>query len=216
MTCGEKIKFFRKSKGLTQSELSQKVGVTYSTISKYEIDEISIPSETLKKIANVLEVSTDYLLGNTNISNAKQHIEELCKKNELTDEEYDIIFNDLINTKTINLNLLNSNNSKIKRIYTELMNIYSDYLLTDSTRNIDSIDSIFIDMLKSIDKNNIINKKISNVFPIPEGVVKVPVVGKIAAGIPILAYQNIIDYAFAPASQIKEGFEYFYLYVERR
>ena len=62
--------------------------------------------------------------------------------------------------------------------------------------------------------DSITNKEKSNVFPIPESVVKVPIVGKIAAGIPILAIENIIDYTFAPASQIKEGFEYFYLYVE--
>ena len=54
----------------------------------------------------------------------------------------------------------------------------------------------------------------SNVFPIPDTPVKVPVVGKISAGLPILATENIEGYAFAPSSQIKEGFTYFYLRIQ--
>ena len=54
----------------------------------------------------------------------------------------------------------------------------------------------------------------SNAFPIPDIPKKVPIVGKISAGLPILATQNIEGYEFAPSSQIKEGFEYFYLRVQ--
>lgn len=54
----------------------------------------------------------------------------------------------------------------------------------------------------------------SNNFPIPDIPMKIPIVGKIAAGLPILATQNIEGYEFAPSSQIKEGFEYFYLRVQ--
>lgn len=69
MTCGEKIREYRKKLGYTQSDLANKVGMKTGTISKYEKDEITIPSDTLCKIANVLDVSTDYLLGRTNVSN---------------------------------------------------------------------------------------------------------------------------------------------------
>lgn len=54
----------------------------------------------------------------------------------------------------------------------------------------------------------------SNVFPINDNPVKVPVVGRISAGLPILAQENIEGYEFAPSSMIKEGFEYFYLKVQ--
>lgn len=54
----------------------------------------------------------------------------------------------------------------------------------------------------------------SNVFPINDTPVKVPVVGRISAGLPILAQENIEGYEFAPSSMIKEGFEYFYLKVQ--
>lgn len=53
----------------------------------------------------------------------------------------------------------------------------------------------------------------SNAIPIPDMPVKVPIIGKISAGLPILAIENIEGYEFAPSSYIKEGFEYFYLRV---
>lgn len=69
MTCGEKIKYLRKQMRLTQTELAYKVGLQFGTISKYEKDSISIPAENLSKIADVLNTSTDYLLGRIDTPN---------------------------------------------------------------------------------------------------------------------------------------------------
>ena len=64
MTLGEKIKYSRVKKGISQKELGEKANVHQKNISKYETD-LTIPSATtLKEIADVLEVTTDYLLGN--------------------------------------------------------------------------------------------------------------------------------------------------------
>lgn len=54
----------------------------------------------------------------------------------------------------------------------------------------------------------------SNIFPISDMPIKVAVLGKISAGLPILAVENIEGYEFAPSSYIKEGYEYFYLKVQ--
>ena len=54
----------------------------------------------------------------------------------------------------------------------------------------------------------------SNVFPTTDVPQKIPVVGKISAGLPILATENIEGYDFAPSSQIKEGYTHFYLRVQ--
>ncbi len=43
--------------------------------------------------------------------------------------------------------------------------------------------------------------------------IKIPVVGQISAGLPILATQNIENYEFAPTNLIKNGYNYFYLRV---
>lgn len=54
----------------------------------------------------------------------------------------------------------------------------------------------------------------NNIFPIPDNVVSIPVVGKISAGMPLLAVENIVRYAYTPSSQIKEDYTYFYLTVQ--
>ena len=57
------------------------------------------------------------------------------------------------------------------------------------------------------------NENESNVFPIADSPISVPVLGRIAAGLPLLATENIEGYELAPSSMIKEGFDYFYLRV---
>lgn len=53
----------------------------------------------------------------------------------------------------------------------------------------------------------------NNVFPMPDNAVPIPVIGKISAGLPILANENIERYEFAPSSLINKNFNYFYLTV---
>lgn len=64
-----------------------------------------------------------------------------------------------------------------------------------------------VPMKKNVSKEN------SNVIPIPDTPMSIPVLGKISAGLPLLAVENIEGYDFAPCSDIKKGFEYFYLIV---
>jgi len=62
----EKIKKLRVSKNLSQTKLAEKLGVHYIHISRYERG-ISIPSvESLKNLSEVLGVSADYFLDDTN------------------------------------------------------------------------------------------------------------------------------------------------------
>ena len=58
-----KIKDARKEKGLKQYQLAEKVNVSFQTISGYETGYAKPQIEILIKIADVLETTTDYLLG---------------------------------------------------------------------------------------------------------------------------------------------------------
>ena len=63
MTTGEKIKARRLSLGLTAEELGKKVGVTKSTIGRYESGTIAkIPYLTFIKIIAALETSAEDLI----------------------------------------------------------------------------------------------------------------------------------------------------------
>ena len=62
---GERLKQLRKEKQLTQSELGEKINVTKVSISGYESGNRTPDTDTLQKLADFFEVSTDYLLGRT-------------------------------------------------------------------------------------------------------------------------------------------------------
>ena len=60
---GAKLKQLRLEEGLTQQQLADRIGVTKSVISYYELQERYPSPEVLTKLASVFHVSTDYLLG---------------------------------------------------------------------------------------------------------------------------------------------------------
>ena len=59
---GEQLAALRKAKGLTQSELGERLGVSFQAVSKWERGE-NLPDITLlPDLAKVLETTTDYIL----------------------------------------------------------------------------------------------------------------------------------------------------------
>ena len=72
MSIGKNIAYFRKSKGYTQEELGQKVGVTNQAVSKWE-SETSMPDiMLLPQIANALDVPLDDLFAESIIKTSAQ------------------------------------------------------------------------------------------------------------------------------------------------
>lgn len=60
---GLRLKELRTQAGLTQKQLAERIGVTKSVISFYELRERTPSPEVLVKLAAVFHVSSDYLLG---------------------------------------------------------------------------------------------------------------------------------------------------------
>ena len=64
MDVGQLIKDCRLAKGMTQSELAEKVGVKNSAIAKWENGRVSeIKRSNLKKLADALDISPTQLFG---------------------------------------------------------------------------------------------------------------------------------------------------------
>ena len=61
---GNVLRKLRNENRLTQTQLAQKLGVAFSTISMYERGEREPDFETTEAIADFFNVSFDYLLGN--------------------------------------------------------------------------------------------------------------------------------------------------------
>lgn len=62
MSIGDNIKKYRKQNKLTQKQLAEKLGKSYSVIQKYEIGIIEPPLDMLKQIAFAFGIPVSYLL----------------------------------------------------------------------------------------------------------------------------------------------------------
>ena len=83
-----RIKQLREKRGLIQEILAAELGITQQLISKYERDITLIKVDILKKIAIYFNVTTDYLLG---ISDVKRDLQGQMKMNETLDQYYDLV-----------------------------------------------------------------------------------------------------------------------------
>ena len=89
MSVGQIIKFYRKEKGFTQSDLAEIIGVSIQAVSKWETDAGMPDVSQIVPLAKALNVSTDTILGFSNdkelediIMEKDQELEELRKYKE--------------------------------------------------------------------------------------------------------------------------------------
>ena len=74
---GETIAYFRKQKGMTQSELAEKMNVTDKAVSKWERN-LSCPDiNKISKLADILDVSVEELLKTKKQDYSNSKIKEL-------------------------------------------------------------------------------------------------------------------------------------------
>jgi len=62
ISLGEKIMFLRRKKKMTQAQFAKRLGINQVNITCYENGRYQPSLQMIVKIADVLEVSTDYLL----------------------------------------------------------------------------------------------------------------------------------------------------------
>ncbi|GLC88226.1 helix-turn-helix domain-containing protein [Lysinibacillus piscis] len=72
MDIGKRIVSLRERRGWTQKELANRVNLNVSVMNRIESNDRPIKDSELLNLANVLEVSTDYLLGRSESSTLSQ------------------------------------------------------------------------------------------------------------------------------------------------
>lgn len=77
---GEKIKLYRENKKMTQGEVAEILGVKAATISKYEAGTLEPNIESLKKLAELFEVSVDELIKENIFDISKINILEVLRE----------------------------------------------------------------------------------------------------------------------------------------
>ena len=94
---GNQIAALRKGKGLTQTELGERLGISFQAVSKWERGETLPDTAILLDLAEVLETSVDYILtggsqvlhyrGKITVQEAKDGILSLKRMGELLGKE---------------------------------------------------------------------------------------------------------------------------------
>lgn len=73
-TLENRLKILRKENKYTQEDVAKKLGLTKSAYGYYEQGKTVPDAHTISKLANIFDVSTDYILGLTDEKNPKKEI----------------------------------------------------------------------------------------------------------------------------------------------
>lgn len=212
----KRLRELRKSKGLTQKEVGRCLNVTEAAVGMWEQARRLPDPEVLSRLAGILGVSIDYLLGNdpqpgpstpswwyrdtppTDVEKViSERLRSARKRKGLTQEEVARILGVTRSVIARYESGINDPPTENVSMLAEIYNVSVDYLLgrTDDPRPI-----------------NEVIRNIPGAYPVGK-MVRLPVLGVIRAGEPILAVENIIGWEEVPEEDIKDG-EYFFLKVK--
>lgn len=101
MEFSERLKDLRKQAGLTQVDVAEKLGISQPAYASWERGAKKPTQENLVKIAQILNVSVDYLVGNSDEENTNKELEDIellfrMNSKGLTDAEKAIFKKELI------------------------------------------------------------------------------------------------------------------------
>ena len=92
MTLGQHISQLRKRKKLSQNDLGKKAGTSGDIIGRYERDEVKPSIEVAAKIADILEVSLDFLIGKVAVEVDNQLLKRIIEVQLMDNEDQEHIF----------------------------------------------------------------------------------------------------------------------------
>ncbi len=76
---GKRIQELRKQSGLTQAQLASKIEISHTQLTRYESKNIQPPADVLQRMANIFDVSIDYIVS----GNKSDKVEQTLKDAEL-------------------------------------------------------------------------------------------------------------------------------------
>ena len=92
ITFGKRLGEVRKDKKLSQDDLAKKLELQGAVIGRYERDEVKPSIEVAARIAQVLGISLDYLVGNTDLMLDAEVIKKIQEIQKLPEKDRDHLF----------------------------------------------------------------------------------------------------------------------------
>lgn len=142
ISLGNRIKYLRNLNSITQEELGKKLNVGKTTIANYESGYSEPESEKISMLANIFNISTDYLLGKTIYKNSKEYESEvnlmLQKLKELPDNVRNRMLDIALDLSKENLseeefyNKVKYKFNDIPKEYIEVCLLFSKYLYDET------------------------------------------------------------------------------------
>lgn len=84
----DRLRELREQRHMIQAIVAAKVGISQQSLSKYETDISRIKVDILIKLAQYYNVTSDYILG---LSDMKRDLQGQMKVNKALDEYYDLV-----------------------------------------------------------------------------------------------------------------------------
>ena len=92
MSFGKRLTEVRKNKNLSQEDLAKHLGTKSPVVGRYERDEMKPSIDTANKLAEFLEVSLDYLIGNMDVLLDTNTLNRVLEVQQLPDDVKDKLF----------------------------------------------------------------------------------------------------------------------------
>ena len=126
---GKRLKELRKEHGYTIEQFADMVGISKSTLGYYENYKRMPDIEILARIANVLNVSADYLIGRTNTTDRKGKLKTVCDFTGLSDQAAEYLSELVENRDYAKLSVIN-------HLFKELCEDYAFYSGEDEASSV--------------------------------------------------------------------------------
>ena len=78
---GSRLKFMRKSKGLSQREMADMIDMSFASYRRYELNENAVPHTVLERISKKFKISLDFLVSGKDLLQDKNEVITLVRQN---------------------------------------------------------------------------------------------------------------------------------------
>jgi transcriptional regulator with XRE-family HTH domain len=92
MDFGSVVVGLRKEQGISQTDLASQLGIHKNVFGRYERNEVLPSIEIARKIADILDVSLDYLTGKADVQMDKNTRERILEVSKFEEDDKEHIF----------------------------------------------------------------------------------------------------------------------------
>lgn len=92
MNFGSIVVELRKEQGISQTDLASQLGIHKNVLGRYERNEVLPSIEIARKIADILDVSLDYLTGKADVQMDKNTRKRILEVSKFAEEDKEHIF----------------------------------------------------------------------------------------------------------------------------